>query len=188
MSDAQFLYLVTLAAMAGGLGLAAWWTRGRTGRALSALRTDPAMARAQGVDTASLTVLTVGVAAGMCGLGGALHALVVQAAIPDSYTFTLSLALFTGAVVGGIRSWAGAVIGAAFIVHLPQTASDVVGSTMAGQWSQVGYAATLLITVYVAPGGIVGVFGKVVRLGGRRGRSPADCAESACTESTGRNS
>jgi branched-chain amino acid transport system permease protein len=163
LSDAQFLFLVTLTALLGVLLLIARWARGRTGRALAALRTDPAMARAHGVDVATLTVVTSGTAAAMAGLGGALNGLVLQSVIPDSYTVTLSLALFTGAVVGGIRSWTGAVIGAAFVVFLPQVASDALPSSTPGPWAQVCYAASLLITVRLAPRGIAGVLGALRR-------------------------
>jgi branched-chain amino acid transport system permease protein len=157
LSGAQFLYLVTLVVLASVLILLAAWCRGRTGRALVALRSHPLMARTQGVDTARLSVLAVGVSGAVAGLGGALNALVVQSAIPDAYPFTFSLALLTGAVVGGIRSWAGAVTGAVFVVYVPQLASDYLGSAVAGQWSQVIYAVTLLACLYFAPAGPAGL-------------------------------
>jgi branched-chain amino acid transport system permease protein len=152
---------VILGAVLAGLAL---WCRGRTGRALTALRDHPLMARTQGVDTAKLSVLVVGVSGGIAGLGGALNALVLQGAIPDSYTFIFSLALLTGAVVGGIRSWAGAIIGAAYVVYVPQLVSDQVGTAASGQWSQVVYAVTLLLTLYFAPAGLASL--------GRRLRPP----------------
>ncbi|HLL67353.1 MAG TPA: branched-chain amino acid ABC transporter permease [Micromonosporaceae bacterium] len=157
LSGAQFLYLVTLAVLGLLVVLLALWTRGRTGRALVALRSNPLMARTQGVHTARLAVLTVGISGAVAGIGGALNALVVQSAIPDAYPFTLSLALLTGAVVGGIRSWAGAILGAIYVVYVPQLVSDHVSSAIAGQWSQVIYAVTLLLTLYFAPTGLAGL-------------------------------
>lgn len=172
LSDAQFLYLVTFAAMMLCLGLAAWWTRGRTGRALAALRTNPVMARTQGVDTSRLSVLVVALATTMAGLGGALNALVLQSAIPDAYPFVLSLALLTGAVVGGVRSWAGAVIGAAYVVYVPELASEVASSTSGGQWAQIINAVLLLLALYFAPDGLAGL-GKRISRGFRRATSVA---------------
>jgi branched-chain amino acid transport system permease protein len=161
LSDAQFLYLVTFAAMMLSLGLAAWWSRGRTGRALAALRSNPVMARTQGVDTSRLSVTAVALATTMAGLGGALNALVLQSAIPDAYPALLSLALLTGAVVGGVRSWAGAVIGGAYVVYVPELASQVASSTSGGQWAQVINAAVLLAALYFAPNGLAGVGGNL---------------------------
>lgn len=163
LSDAQFLYLVTFAAMLLCLGLAAWWSSGRTGRALAALRTDPVMARTQGVDTARLSVLAVALSTTMAGLGGALNALVLQSAIPDAYPFVLSLALLTGAVVGGVRSWFGAVLGAAYIVYVPEFASQMASSTSAGQWAQIVNAVVLLLALYFAPNGLAGLGGRFIR-------------------------
>lgn len=157
LSSAQFVYLTTLATLAAVLALLTLWTRGRTARAMTALRDHPLMARTHGVHTARLSVLVVGIAAAIAGLGGALNALVLQAAIPDAYTFIFSLALLTGAVIGGIRSWAGAITGAAYVVYIPQLVSDHVGSNVAGQWSQVIYAITLLTTLYFAPTGLAGL-------------------------------
>lgn len=163
LSDAQFLYLVTFAALILCLGLAAWWSSGRTGRALAALRADPVMARCQGVNTARLSVLTVALSTTMAGLGGALNALVLQSAIPDAYSFLLSLTLLTGAVVGGVRSWAGAVLGAAYIVYVPEFASRLASSTSAGQWAQVVNAVVLLLALYFAPNGLAGLGGRLLR-------------------------
>jgi branched-chain amino acid transport system permease protein len=162
LSDAQFLYLVTFAAMILCLGMAAWWSSGRTGRALAALRTDPVMARCQGVDTTRLSVLTVALSTTMAGLGGALNALVLQSAIPDAYGFVLSLTLLTGAVIGGVRSWLGAVIGAAYIVYVPEFASQAVSSTSAGQWAQIVNAVVLLMALYFAPNGLAGLAGRFI--------------------------
>ncbi|MGQ4596805.1 ABC transporter permease subunit [Nocardia sp. R6R-6] len=157
LSGAQFLYLVTLAVLAAVLALLAAVCRGRTGRALAALRDQPVMAATAGVPTARLSLLVFGASGAIAGLGGALNALAIQSVVADSYTFTVSLALLTGAVVGGIRSWAGALIGAVFVVYLPQIVSDSVGDSLSGNWTQVVYAVLLLIVLYSAPQGLAGL-------------------------------
>jgi formyl-CoA transferase len=175
LSDAQFLYIVTFAVMMACLGFAAWWTRGRTGRALAALRSNPIMARTQGVDTTRLSIMVFTLATTMAGLGGALNALVLQSAIPDSYPFVFSLSLLTGAVVGGVRSWVGAVIGGAYIVYVPSFASELATSRSGGQWAQVINAALLLTALYFAPAGLAGIGARMARLFRRRpvaGRAP----------------
>ncbi|GAB2862885.1 branched-chain amino acid ABC transporter permease [Lentzea nigeriaca] len=169
LSSAQFLYLVTFVALAAVFALLALLCRGRTGRALDALRLQPAMARTTGVDTRRLSVLVVGMSGAVAALGGALNALVLQSVVPDAYAFTFSLALLTGAVIGGIRSWAGALVGAVFVVYVPQLVSDTVGDTLAGHWTQVGYALVLLLTLYFAPQGLAGLGSRITtKIGERR--------------------
>jgi branched-chain amino acid transport system permease protein len=157
LSSAQFLYLVTLAVLAAVLAVLAAICRGRTGRALAALRDQPLMAATAGVPTARLSLLVFGASGAVAGLGGALNALAIQSVAPDSYLFTVSLALLTGAVVGGIRSWAGALIGAVFVVYLPQVVSDTVGDALSNHWIQVVYAVLLLLVLYFAPQGLAGL-------------------------------
>ena len=157
LSGAQFLYLVTLAVLAAVLVMLAAVCRGRTGRALAALRDQPLMAATTGVPTARLSLLVFGASGAVAGLGGALNALAIQSVVADSYSFTVSLALLTGAVVGGIRSWAGALIGAVFVVYVPQVVSDSVGDSLSSNWTQVVYAALLLLVLYLAPQGLAGL-------------------------------
>ncbi len=176
LSSSQFIYLVCLGCLGLTLAGLASWCRGRTGRALDALRSDPLMARTQGIHTGRLSLLVAGVSGSVAGLGGALNAVVVGSVTPDAYTVNLSLALLTGAVVGGIRSWAGALIGAAYIVYVQQLASDLLGSDVAGQWSHIVYAATLLGALYFAPDGLAGLGRRLALLrrpGGPTGVQPA---------------
>ena len=157
LSGAQFFYLVTLVVLAAVLVLLALVCRGRTGRALAALRDQPLMAITAGVPTARLSLLVFGTSGAVAGLGGALNALAIQSVVPDSYSFTVSLALLTGAVVGGVRSWAGALIGAVFVVYVPQVVSDSVGDSLSSNWTQVVYAVLLLLVLYLAPQGLAGL-------------------------------
>lgn len=164
LSGAQFFYLVTLAILAAVLVLLALLCRGRTGRALAALRDQPVMAITAGVPTARLSLLVFGASGAVAGLGGALNALAIQSVVPDSYSFTVSLALLTGAVVGGVRSWAGALIGAVFVVYVPQIVSDSVGDSLSSNWTQVVYAVLLLLVLYLAPQGLAGLGGRLTAI------------------------
>lgn len=164
LSGAQFFYLVTLAVLAVVLVLLALVCRGRTGRALAALRDQPLMAITAGVPTARLSLLVFGASGAVAGLGGALNALAIQSVVPDSYSFTVSLALLTGAVVGGVRSWAGALLGAVFVVYVPQLVSDSVGDSLSSNWTQVVYAVLLLLVLYLAPQGLAGLGGRLAAI------------------------
>ncbi len=49
------------------------------------------------------------------GVAGALHAIIFEFVSPDSFRFELSIAILVGAVVGGIASLPGALIGGVFV-------------------------------------------------------------------------
>ncbi|WP_106400948.1 branched-chain amino acid ABC transporter permease [Actinocorallia populi] len=171
LADAQFAYLVVLAVCGVAvLGLRNL-TRGRFGRSLEALRTSSLMAVSNGVETRRLTLTVFALSAGVAGLAGALNALALTLVTPDTFTLAFSLTLLAASVVGGTRSWAGAIVGGAFVTYLPQLMSDNMGGGSSGQWAQVAYAAVLLLVLYFAPRGVVTfVRAGLARLGARRTR------------------
>jgi branched-chain amino acid transport system permease protein len=71
--------------------------------------------------------------------------------------------LLAASVVGGSRTWAGSVIGAAIVVYLPTVTESVVGGESAGNWSQLVYALALLVCLTVAPNGLAGGVASIAR-------------------------
>ncbi|HEU0102471.1 MAG TPA: branched-chain amino acid ABC transporter permease [Mycobacteriales bacterium] len=179
-SSPQWLFLVDLTILALVFWLLSNMLRGRMGRALDAAASSRAMAAAHAVPTNRLTVAVFAVSAGVAALAGGLAHLGARTSTPDSYTFLFSIALITGAVVGGTRSFVGALLGAAFVVLVPELVAGRVDPAKAGQWQQVAYAAALLLVIYFFPTGLAGLPRTIRRLLGRRrpGRSLAQEAQS----------
>ena len=174
LTPEQFQFLVLLVVVTVVLVLLRNLTTGPFGRALEALRVNPLMARSEGVDVNRLTLTVFGISSAVAGLGGALGGLVLASTVPDSYSMFFSLTLLSACVVGGSRTWAGAFVGAAFIVYLPDVISQQIGSTTGGQWSQLVYAAALLLTLFFLPSGVAGGVGRLfARLTGRSRRRGA---------------
>jgi branched-chain amino acid transport system permease protein len=160
----QWLYFVCLAVTVP-MFLIGWnLLRGRTGRAIVAIRDHPIAAASMGIDTAMYKSLTFGVSAMYTGIAGALGALAAQFVSPDSFSVFLSISLIVGLVVGGIASIFGVLFGAAFIVFIPNLADQI---SKAAPWAI--YGIFLIGFMYVLP---TGVAGGVKRLGAllRRGR------------------
>lgn len=85
----------------------------RIGRAMRATADNPDLARLKGVQPATVAAITVAVGGGLAGVGGMLVALDTAA---DPLTgFRLILSVFAAAVLGGLGSIPGAVIGALLI-------------------------------------------------------------------------
>ncbi len=159
LSQDQWLYFFTLAILV--LLFAAAWNllRGRTGRALIAIRDHHISAETMGINTALYKSLTFGVSALYTGIAGALGGMVVQFVGPDSFNVFLSITFLVGIVVGGLASISGAIYGGLFILYVPNIAQDI---SDAAPWAI--YGALLLLFMYVMPRGIAGF---LAALGGR---------------------
>jgi branched-chain amino acid transport system permease protein len=156
LSSDQWLYALTLCVVLLCFTGVACLVRGRLGRAMRAARDNPVAAAAMGVDVARIKCIAFGLSALLTGVAGACSAVVTQFVSPDSYDVYLSLYLLVGAIVGGLYTPWGAVLGAIVIEFLP---------TLAEHISKTGtsavYGVMLIIVVYLAPSGITGTLGKL---------------------------
>ncbi len=74
-----------------------------------------------------MKVLAFTISAALAGLAGAVLAMTISLVAPGAYTLTLSFALVTGAVLAGISSLPGVVLGALILVAIPQIAYALGG-------------------------------------------------------------
>ncbi|RAH97041.1 branched-chain amino acid ABC transporter permease [Acuticoccus sediminis] len=125
----------------------------RTGRAFMAIRDNPIAARSMGVDVSRYKATCFGISAMIAGLAGSLTAIYLPFVAPDSFTFTLSIALFVGMVVGGVGWLPGAIFGGLFVVYAPNVAQEVATKGLAG----AVYGLILILLIYLAPQGIGGL-------------------------------
>ncbi len=147
----QWLYFLTLAILVLLFGLAANLLRGRTGRAIVAIRDNAIAAQSMGVNTALYKSLTFGVSAAYTGVAGALSAVTVAYVAPDSFDVFRSITFLVGIVVGGLASISGAIFGALFIQFVPNWAMDI---SKAAPWAI--YGVFLIGFMYAMPRGIAG--------------------------------
>jgi branched-chain amino acid transport system permease protein len=158
----QWLYFLSLAILVVVFVLAWNLLRGRTGRAIVAIRDHPIAAEAMGINNALYKSLVFGVSAGYTGVAGALSAITIAFVAPDAFNVFLSITFLVGIVIGGLASISGAIFGALFIQFVPNWAQDI---SKAAPWAI--YGVFLIVFMYVMPRGIAG-FLRVVwtRLGG----------------------
>jgi len=109
------------------------------------------------------------VSATCAGIAGSLLAIVTGLVAPGAFTITLSIALLTAAVIGGLGSLPGALWGSLVIVLVPTYVTDV--ATSHGLSSSVGsnipvaaYGAVLILVMLVFPQGIQGGLRRLVTL------------------------
>jgi branched-chain amino acid transport system permease protein len=151
LSDSQWKYLVVLAVAAVAAAAVRNLTRGRIGRALLAIRQNEAMAMAMGISVQRDKVLVFALSSACAGAAGALYVLTTGFVSPDAFTFTLSINLFVAAIVGGLDTAAGALLGAAFIVLVPVSVAGLSRGA-----PQFVMAAAILLVIYAQPQGLAG--------------------------------
>ncbi len=158
----QWLYYLCLA-----VAMVLFWIvfnmlRGRSGRAMMAIRDHAMAAGTMGIDTALYKTATFGISAGITGVAGALSAITIAYVAPDSFTLQLSISFLVGLVVGGIASLPGCMIGGAFIVlvqNSSQSISDWMKDTFSLRYDVPAwaiYGTLLLLLMFFLPNGIAG--------------------------------
>jgi branched-chain amino acid transport system permease protein len=157
----RWLAWVTCAAALVTLVLLANLGRSRIGRSWRAVRDDEVAAALAGLNVARLQVLAFVVSAACAGLGGALLATVTGIVAPGAYTLTLSIALLTATVVGGLGSLLGALWGSLLLVLVPSYLTNVAASHgLSGAASSsvpiAVYGVVLIAVMLVFPVGIQG--------------------------------
>ena len=130
------------------------------GRAWKAGRGNEVAAELAGINTARSKVLAFTISAGIAGLAGALLAMTTGGPSPDAFPLAISFSLLTGAVLAGITTLGGVIIGAVVLVAIPDLA-DVVANRLGGSERVTDnlpgliVSGLLILTVLFVPNGPV---------------------------------
>ena len=130
------------------------------GRAWKAGRGNEVAAELAGINTARSKVLAFTISAGIAGLAGALLAMTTGGPSPDAFPLAISFSLLTGAVLAGITTLGGVIIGAVVLVAIPEIADVVahrLGSSESVTTNLPGLIVSglLILTVLFVPNGPV---------------------------------
>lgn len=160
------LYYLCLALLAASMLVSLSVRRARAGRVLMAVRDNERAAAAAAVPTTSVKLAGFVLSGVIAGMAGALFVLLIRGAGVGTFMPTLSLEVFSMAVIGGIGSIAGALLGVGMFRLLAQVLSGELRLLVTG--------AGLLVVLMMIPGGIaqtlLGLRDKVLRwLARRRG-------------------
>jgi branched-chain amino acid transport system permease protein len=94
--------------------------RSRIGRAFEAIKEDGVAASLMGIGVMSHKMLAFALGAAIAGLAGALNAHLTFFIGPSEYGFDRGVDILTMAILGGVSSLTGPVLGAAIITLLPE--------------------------------------------------------------------
>ena len=167
MEQPYVMYAVTLAFLGLSILAAHGVRKARSGRVLVATRDNQRAADAVGVPTTAVKLSGFVLSGAIAGVAGALEVLLLHALSPGSFNPVDSITVFSTAVIGGLGSITGALIGVLLFKYL-ETLSWL------GTLRQGLNGAGLLAVLYFLPGGL----GQLVystrdrwlrRVAGRRG-------------------
>ncbi|WP_454743563.1 branched-chain amino acid ABC transporter ATP-binding protein/permease [Cupriavidus necator] len=119
-------YYFTLATMLVSLLAVTRILKSHYGRAFVALRGSPVASDCMGVSVYRYKVVAFVISAALAGLAGGLFAFSEEYIAPSNFTSELAILFLLAVTLGGKKSRAGALIGAAIVVVLPNLLSDVV--------------------------------------------------------------
>jgi branched-chain amino acid transport system permease protein len=125
--------------------------RGRVGRRIEAVRDDPELASSMGINVRRYRQLAFVVSGLLGAAAGAINTLLRTTVGPTDIGFGLVVLALTMIIVGGARSWLGALIGAVIFTWLPDMLEVV------GEWQHVIYGTIVALAAIWVPGGILGL-------------------------------
>jgi branched-chain amino acid transport system permease protein len=152
--DERSMYYLCVLALVLAIVVVVNVRRSRFGRVLIALRESEANVAAFGIAAVRMRLAAFAFSGALAGFAGAIFAHQQRGLNPDSFTATASVDIFVLAVLGGIGSVNGALLGSAYI---NLTRYFVTSPLFAGF---IGAGGTLLL-LYVAPGGLVSLLAQM---------------------------
>lgn len=163
-TEGQFYYL-TLGVLLAVFAMATRIRGSIVGKTIASVRDDEVAAESIGVNVILHRALAFGFSAMFVGLAGGLYAHKMLYIGPDAFGFGASLELLALAVVGGSTSSYGAILGAAFVVCLPQVLSllgDYAPYVTADKAALQGvlYGVGLVLVMVFEPQGLYGLYFK----------------------------
>jgi branched-chain amino acid transport system permease protein len=120
-----------------------------------AAREAPMVARTLGIPVARIQLVMFVLGSTLAALSGALYAHWQGVISPTTFGLDLSIGIFLMAILGGLGSMWGVIIGAAFYVFVPQQLQTL------SRYQNIVYGGLLLVITIVLPDGLLGVFGRM---------------------------
>lgn len=133
--------------------LAALWrlVRSRTGRMLVAVREDELLSEFIGIPVMRSKVIGLCIGAFVAGLGGLLLGPFLTILAPSQFTLFASVDMIVMVVIGGIGTLAGPIIGAVFLVYVPEFLS------FTSHYRPAMMGLLLILVTLFAPRGLLGL-------------------------------
>ena len=129
------------------------------GRALKAVRDDELSAQAIGRNVTALKIWAFVVSSGFIGISGLLYASYVSYIDPTSFNLDEAIFILSAVIIGGTGNIKGPIIGAIFVVVLPELLRFVgLPDSVAANLRQIIYGLMIIILMRLRPQGLAGEY------------------------------
>jgi branched-chain amino acid transport system permease protein len=119
-------YYVILSLTAAALLLCAWLLNSKLGLYWKAIREDQEAAEASGVPLLRYKMIAIAISSGLTGIAGVWYAFYYNNLFPETtFGTSRSIELILGAVVGGVGTLFGPIVGAFFLTPLGEVLSEL---------------------------------------------------------------
>jgi branched-chain amino acid transport system permease protein len=130
---------------------------GPFGRMLHCIRDDEAIALSLGISARRTKLQVLAVSGAIAGAAGSLYAAYATFIDPSSFTLSESIAIAAIAIIGGLRTKIGPVVGAGVYVLLPELLRSLgLPDAIAASINQAIFGGALVWIVISRPQGLVG--------------------------------
>lgn len=125
--------------------------RSHTGRGMLMLKASPIAAQMAGINRARHLIIAFSISAFLTGVSGALYAHLIGFLSTETFALGTSLAFLCMAVIGGLNSYTGALLGALYLALAPEVFREFKDAQM------VVYGIALILCVRFLPGGLASI-------------------------------
>lgn len=154
-NDIPFYY-ISLVLLIVILAITYIFTQSRTGKFLGAIKGDEDAAESLGIETFKVKLHAFQASAVFCAMAGAIYASFMTYISPTAICgMDLSIKIGIVAIVGGVGTLFGPVLGAFIVVPLIELTSKLLGAVGG---SQLLYGLLLILIVIFRPQGVISLF------------------------------
>jgi branched-chain amino acid transport system permease protein len=177
LKDARHLFWLCLGVLVLVAVAALNIQRSRVGRAFTAIRDHDVAARVMGISLTRYKLAAFVSSSFIVGIAGGLMAFQFQFINVDIFSVLLSVEALAMIIVGGLGSIAGAIMGAIFIVLLPEIARELIGALPADLTNVLSSyvfeirglltGLAIIVMLRIEPHGLIGLWQKIKRFWSR---------------------
>ena len=129
--------------------------KSKFGRFFISIRESEAAAQSVGVNTMKYKIIAFTLSSAFAGFAGVLYAQCIGYLNPDQFRWQVSLTLLSMAIIGGISSLEGGVLGAIVLTLLPEFLRG-----FSAQMRMITYGVLVILVLTLLPDGLISLFGK----------------------------
>lgn len=123
--------------------------RSRFGRAMAAIRQDECAAANMGIDVVYIKNAVFILSAMLAGAAGAFNGHLTRIVTPDAFGFDKAVDILAFAVLGGMSTWVGPIVGGLVLTSLPEVLRFLK------EYRGIFNGLVLLVVIVYLPGGLI---------------------------------